>query len=695
MTFLNPAVLFGLIAASVPILLHFLNLRKLKKIEFSTLSFLKELQKTKIRRIKLKQWLLLLLRVLIIIFLVLAFARPTVKSFLPGSSAKTTAVFLIDNTFSMSVVDQNGSYFNQSKQSAKNLLSNFQNGDEIAVLPFYISDNYDLSPKTDFSFVKKEIDGINISHAGKTLNEALIKAGKIIYESKNYNKEIYILTDLQKNGFYNLQNELSDLSSLFAENVRIYLLNIPGKETVNLGVDDIKTENQIFEKNKTIGFTSKITNYSQTSINNSVASLFINGKRSSQQSINLAPNESKEFSFETTLADTGIISAHVELEDDDVLQDNKRYTAFYVPESLSILIVTEDSGESKFIKLALGFGTSQRFKITEINRSRLTSQNLNNFDVVCLIASGVSSYDEKLSAFVESGKSLILFPGSKSTLQNFQNTCRSLNLPMPQSAIGKINSTDSPAQFDKIDLEHPLFKDLFEDKSKNKIESPDIFYYYRLFPAKNGRSIISLFDGSSFLSEYKSGIGKILLFGSAPDLGWNTFPLKASFAPLIYKSFMYASSVSKDQNNFLAGNEITANITGGGNQIKVLLPDNGTEFINTDSLTNKNFLTYGRTDNAGVYKFYSGSRLRDFISVNHDQRESDLQKASDDDFKSYLEQIDFKGSLVSISIDDDIQKTIYQSRFGTELWKYFLLLALITALLEMFVAKSSKKDLNE
>ena len=136
MTFLNPAILFGLIAASIPIVLHFLNLRKLKRVEFSTLTFLKELQKTKIKRIKLKQWLLLLLRIAIIIFLVMAFARPTVKSISIGNSsaAKTTAVIIIDNTFSMSVVTGNGSYLNHAKQIAKMLLNNFQDGDEITLL---------------------------------------------------------------------------------------------------------------------------------------------------------------------------------------------------------------------------------------------------------------------------------------------------------------------------------------------------------------------------------------------------------------------------------------------------------------------------------------------------------------------------------------------------------------------------------
>src|SRR3972149_862543 len=137
MIFLNPAILFGLIAASIPVLIHLLNLRKLKKIEFSTLTFLKELQKNRIRKVKLKQWLLLALRILIILLLVFAFARPTLEGLAIGgttSAAKTTAVFILDDTFSMSVVDANGSYFNQAKQTIKNLLAQLEDGDEAGLI---------------------------------------------------------------------------------------------------------------------------------------------------------------------------------------------------------------------------------------------------------------------------------------------------------------------------------------------------------------------------------------------------------------------------------------------------------------------------------------------------------------------------------------------------------------------------------
>ena len=79
MTFLNPFMLFGLAAAAIPILLHLLNLRKLKTVEFSSLRFLRELQRTRMRRIRLRQWILLALRTLLILCLVLAFSRPALK----------------------------------------------------------------------------------------------------------------------------------------------------------------------------------------------------------------------------------------------------------------------------------------------------------------------------------------------------------------------------------------------------------------------------------------------------------------------------------------------------------------------------------------------------------------------------------------------------------------------------------------
>lgn len=694
MTFLNPAVLFGLLAASIPIVLHFLNLRKLKKINFSTLAFLKELQKTKIKRVKLKQWLLLLLRILIITFLVLAFARPTVKSFpFATGSAKTSAVFIIDNTFSMSVVNENGTFINQSKQTAKHLLDSFEDGDEIAVLPLSHDKNVLPFFNSNFITIKKEIDDIQTQQSSPTLNETLIKAGNILYQSKNFNKEIYIFTDMQKSRLYNSINELSELNNLLGENIHLYIISANEKSVQNLGIDRLILNNQIFEKNKTISFTSTITNYSAIPVNNSVASLYVNGKRSAQQNVNLMPNESKEFFFETTLTDTGLVEIYTELEDDDIINDNRRYTGFYLPNQYSVLIVKDVNDDSKFINLALS-DKSGNIKLDAINFSQLPVHNLGRYDAVILFVPGYEVQYDKLLNYLSNGGGLILFPGSKTSLSSYQFICRVLEIDSPISSVGEINSTGSPVQFDKIDLNHSILADLFEDKNKFKIESPEIYYYFRMSAGKLGRSIISLFDKSSFLSEYRYGKGIILNFNSTPLLSFNNFPIKALFAPLINKSIIYVTSKSKVNNEIIAGGEILAGISRitAGN-IRIITPGNKNELVDADTLYNKNYFEYKNTHTTGIYKFYSGNTLLDYAVINHDIRESDLHKISESEFEDYLDKINFNGNVVYVKSGDDINKVIYQSRYGSELWKLFIIAALILALIEMFVARNSKKEL--
>lgn len=694
MTFLNPAILFGLLAASIPIILHFLNLRKLKKIEFSTLIFLKELQKTKIRKIKLKQWPLLLLRVLIILLLVIAFARPAVKTGISGSSAaKTTAVFIIDNTFSMSIVGNDGSYLNKAKKIASELLTNFQSGDEIAIVPLVTENNYTVKAKSDFNVLQKEIESIQISGVRKTLNDALINSGKVLYDSKNFNKEIYLITDLQSGSFYNRETELSDLSGLF-KNTRSFVVDLEKKSAVNLGVDSIRLNTQIFEKNKPLNFQASIKNYSGTTSGNTVVSLFINSKRSAQQSITLNSGESKQIFFETTLSDTGLVNASVELEDDDLSFDNKRFTSFYVPDKIKLLLLYNSYDDVKFIRMVLNSQTINSLQVTEANISQLPSQMLQQYDAVVLVGlPGANGFDQ-LKNYCNGGGGVLFFPGSNSDLNLIRNFFRVLELPLPENFVGKKNSADSPAQFDKVDFNHPLFTNLFEDKSRTNIESPDIYYYMKINPGVGGKDVISMFDKSALLSEYKSGSGKILVFNTLPVLSWTNFPLKSFFPVLLSKSILYLSSHFKEEGNSICGEELFINLPA-SRQIKVLYPNDMTEFINTDSLQNKNYLRFSNTSQTGTYKFYIGNRLIDFYSVNHDPKESITDYYLISDLENFFEKIGLDVSIKTLEEDRNISEQIFNSRFGTELWKYFIIAALFLALIEMFVAKSSRKDVEQ
>jgi len=697
MVFLNPAVLIGLLAASIPILIHLLNLRKLKKIEFSTLTFLKELQKNKIRKVKLKQWLLLVLRVLIILFLVFAFARPTLEGVAIGgttSAAKTTAVFILDDSFSMSVVDQNGSYFNQAKQTIKNLLKNFQEGDEIGLI--LKSDNLTegVILTSNFSEFERQIETINVSYASGMIHNSFIKAAEIIATSKNFNKEIYILSDFQS-GRLVKDEVVSDLSPLLDKNTRIYAINYSGKNVFNLSIDKFEISTAIFEKEKPVSFQVTVSNHSEQSVNNTVVSLFMNEERASQQSISLNPSETKVIEIEALAKATGFIKVSAELEDDDIENDNRRFLSIYISDRIPVLLSADQQSDLNFVNVALLTGNvSDNYKLDFKPANQLLSTRLDNYSVLFIIGESITSGFERIKNFVELGGGVVIFPSSKINMDRFNNLLNNIGLPKAESHIGQPDRTDNPTLFQDTDFEHPLLKNIFEAQEKKRIESPDIYSYYRIITGASGRSIISLPDGSTFLSEIRIGKGKVLLFNSAPVLSWNSFPLKGLFPALMNKSILYLATQEQDGREYFSGEPVNMNIRNARlPQLKIVLPDDREDFINLTGDERGDFLIYQNTKTAGSYEVYSGEQKLEEISVNTDPAESITKYYSDSDIKSYIEKINFDGTFIIIDKDEDPVNVILQARFGSELWKYFLLIAILLALIEMTIARNAKKEL--
>lgn len=697
MTFLNPAVLFGLLAASIPILIHLFNLRKLKKIEFSTLAFLKELQKNKIRKIKLKQWILLALRVAIILFLVFAFARPALKGLAIGgttSAAKTTAVFIIDDTFSMSVIDNQGSLLNQAKAAAKNLLKNFQEGDEAALILVSQSAKDETKVSKSLNDFQKAIDEIEPAYQTGLLHHALTKAAKVLSESQNFNKEVYIFSDFQSGRLFN-EKEISDFSAALDERVRLYSIDYSGKEVFNLGIDELKTNTQIFEKDKPVSFSTTITNYSSRRVDNLIISLFINNERVSQTSTSIEAQESKHLSVEANITSVGYSEVFAEIEDDEILQDNRRYTTFFVPNNIPVIIFTDDPVDSRFVELALtAVENRNTFAITKKNLSELSAYDLKRYEAVITIGSQNLNAADRVRNYVQNGGSLFITPGSKSNLADYQKMLSEIGLPNPTAAVGKVDDAANSFLFDKPDLNHPVFQDIFTSKEKTKIESPDIYSYFRINTEGKGRSIITMQDGSSFLGEYRINIGKILLLNSAPILSWGNFPLKSVFVPLINKSTLYLASKDKNENNIFAGNDYNIDLRSRSiSQLKILKPDKTEDFITMNQGDENAFLKYDKLAMTGNYKIVSGAKVIDEISVNADPLESEVKYYDKSLFNDFLNKINFKGKLFFLNKDENISDAILKARFGSELWKHFLIIALVLAFVEMLVARNAKKDL--
>ena len=698
MEFLNPAFLFGLAAASIPVIIHLLNLKKLQKIEFSTLAFLKELQKSKLRRIKIKQWLLLALRVLIILLLVMAFSRPTLKGVAIGgttSAAKTSVVFIIDNTISMSAVDEKGSLLNQVKTAALKLANLLQQGDDAAII-FVSDDNPDnIFSTSNVEELKKKIEQTKSSDKRGNFQKAILNAGDILKQSNNFNKEIYILSDFQSNMIADATS-MGDLKNLFDEKIRIYTINYSGKNFSNISVDKIESKSQIFEKDKFVNFSVQLTNHSNTNAENNVVSLFINGERNAQKSFSVESGKSLEINIESAIKNTGFVEVQARLEDDDINGDNIRYLNIYVPDKIPVIIFSEEKSDAKFINLALNASNGGNLQVDEASLNQIQSYDLKKYSSVILIGTPVESSLQKLKQYVENGGGLLFFPSSKEDLNSFKNICSYFNLAKQVSVSGKINSDNKFFVFDKIELQHPLLQNIFEDETKKQFESPEIYLHYKILADERAKKIIGLNDGSDFMNEYKAGRGKIILCNTSPVLSWSSFPLKSIFVPLMNKSVFYLSSKDREINNYLAGDEllISNNILLSPN-IKIVRPDSQEEFIKANSQNQNGVFNYSKTETAGNYKIYSGEKLVEEFSVNVNPLESDTRYENDSEIQEYFEKINFKGTFKNIPKDKNPVSLVLQSRYGSELWKFFLIAALLIALVEMFVARNSKKDIAE
>jgi len=157
---------------------------------------------------------------------------------------------------------------------------------------------------------------------------------------------------------------------------------------------------------------------------------------------------------------------------------------------------------------------------------------------------------------------------------------------------------------------------------------------------------------------------------------------------------MYLSSQNISDVNYLAGETINVNVSDRSlPQIRIIRPDNMEDFINMDENQGSNFISYSSTFTSGNYKFLSGDKSLATVSINTDPAESVTKYLSESEFDNYLEKINFNGRHIRIDKNENPTQMILQARFGSELWRYFVLIAIILALVEMTIARNAKKEL--
>lgn len=716
MTFLNPLVLIGLAAASIPLILHLLNLRKPRTIEFSTLAFLKELQQTSIRRLKLRQILLLILRTALIVFIVLAFARPALRGSLLGTigtHAHTSVVLLLDDTFSMAASDEHGNLFRQSQEKALQLLSLLNEGDEISLLRFSEFANPQTPGMThDFAASSSAVEESRITATSASLDNGLRHAAKALATSHNANKEIYILSDMQRTLF---TSTASTPENLFTPETKFFFLQVGPRGIDNVAVDSVSVMSQILEVGKPAVVTARVFNYGNAPLRNYVVSAYLDGQRVAQRNLDIAPWSSAHAEFTLFPKKPGLLSGYVAIEDDAIEYDNKRWFLLQVPERISVLFISPTPNDVRYLILTLTTHSTEEkntlFSVRHLPPQQFALTNLGQVDVLVLCnVPGISEHDAaRIKTFVEQGGGLIVFPGDAMDQMNYNTTLLPLLSIPPFEGRNEISGESAGLIFQRIDIDHPIFHGVFESTGKQtqqRIESPQFTKTMKRQAGKLGRIVISLSDQTPFLAEYRIGDGIGLMFSSAPNPSWSDMHLKGLFAPLIYRSTMYASARAEQNFSARVGEAPTLVLkrrvqsTTGNRQLTLVTPSKTEEILqhNVQSTVVGSSITFSTPylSEPGIYEVRSGQQTLAHLSVNVAPPESDLRRAAADDRNRLLSTLGIDPSrIIDVSHDDRLSEIVLQSRYGVELWKLFLIAALVVALAEMAVARDSKKQVDD
>ncbi len=343
MIFLNPLALIGLLAAGIPIVIHFITQRQKRIIEFSSIRLLKELQSSSLRTLQVQQWLLLALRVLAILLLVSAFARPALRFSFAGLGAQSagSTVIILDNSFSMELSDERGSRFKQAQQVAVQILRSLGNGDEASLI--FLADLHDTrytQNTRDIGTLIQAVENARIGANQADVVSALRMSAGILTQARTVNKEIFLITDAQKNLLpSSVGHDSLEKHALLDDATHLYILPIglqSSADARNVSIDSLRVVSSLFQPNKPIEFNVLLNNHGNETIDNIVLNLSMNGERRAQRSVRLEAGQTRIVPISAEPRTTGLVRCEVNIDNDVLATDNHRYAGIIVPEYISI-----------------------------------------------------------------------------------------------------------------------------------------------------------------------------------------------------------------------------------------------------------------------------------------------------------------------------------------------------------------------
>ncbi|HPR32998.1 MAG TPA: BatA domain-containing protein [Prolixibacteraceae bacterium] len=679
MKFQYPAFLWALFVLLVPVIIHLLNLRRHQVVYFSNVGFLKKVKRASQRKSKLKQLLILISRICVLLFLVLAFAKPYHPSSDNGKQISRVLCLYIDNSFSMSADGPEGIALESARQKAYSIVN--------ASLPdtrFALFTNN--QQQKQYRFYSREemirlIGDVEEHHTVTPLSTILLRINSLINNFLHETgQSVYLISDFQKIST-DFQNLVPDTLSSY------FFVPVPVNKVPNLYLDSCWFESPAHHVNQVEILNVRVVNNSENTYNRLPVQLFMNDSLKALATVDLLSGEQKTIQMQYTNMEAGLQWGKVSLSDYPVVYDNQFFFISRVDDRLqALLIYGGTQAETKNIEAL--FAGDAYIRLDRSRYDRLQISRLSDYSALILfelpgISSGLS---EELVKYNQQGGTLIVIPRIPADTAAYHLLFQSLNFP----SFSNVDTVPIPIA--DLRFDDRIYRNVFRAES-DKIDLPAIHARYRFDREKDTpvQSLLTFADRTGALLYTQPGNGNAYLFSFPFSEERNDFVDHLLFVPTMYNMVLY-SSVGQDLFYVLGKDRYSAIRYPSDRMFENPLVRNresGAEWVPAVQRPDGNFLhlSIDPEMEAGFYSVRSGGDTIGAFALNYDLNESELSYYTSDEIETYAQQTGIRNVEVIREKTGDLENRIRELDSGRQHWKWFIALALFFLFIEFLIIR--------
>jgi hypothetical protein len=645
---------------AIPIIVHLYYFRRYKKVYFSNVKFLRNVQEEQSTWRRLRNLLVLLARILAVIFLVFAFAQPFIPADDQASQGRKAISIYIDNSFSMNARGADVPLLGQARQKALEIVRSQEVETEFQVLSNELSG-------VSRRWMNQEqaigaIDDIEIHPTARNISE-ILAVQKRSFDNATADRHLrFILSDFQKS--------TADIESPADTTITTYFLPLEAVQTGNVAIDSVVLDAPIVMPNQTLKLFVKISNYDEQQDQRVRLSVNTEGETRPFGQRDIAAASSIWDTLTLSPSSTGWKKATVQITDYPVQFDDRYLLSFYVPAALPVLSIYNGS-PNPYLTSALN--SMSLIEHTSKERGQLNYAGFSDYKLIILedLPTLNTGLQTALKEYIASGGNVLLFPNKNYDAAAYADFWRSLNM----SRLGPMQEKE--AEVFSIEESSFLFRDVFEQQDERRA-LPKVSAYKEWSGAGGAAQevIMRLRNGKPFLGQISYASGHLILCYAPLDVEWNSLVTVGEvFVPLVFRSGLL-SSVS-DQPSLTIGEDEVIQVKKSVGIGEADYSIRGTvNFIPLQRSMGPNMMIdfQGQIEDNGYYELLERDSIAKVLAFNYNRKESNLATFTAQELK------DLSGegvAVMDIPPSKNAGAFIERSISGLELWKWCIFLVLL------------------